>query len=174
MEKAVFETLAGFVGVGWTGAGLVKVGLPAATPYDAESELQEDLRRLPCKQPGDHGQPGGSLGVKALEKEISAYFRGEKADLAFPVDWGYHTMFQQRVLQEVCKIPWGRVVSYGEIAAAVGNPRGPRAVGGAVGSNRVLLVVPCHRVIAHDGSLGGFGSGLDWKKRLLKIEGINF
>lgn len=172
MEKAIIETPAGYVGLGWTGAGLVAVNLPAPTVYDAEMELRPALERVPGR-PDDAREPGEKkFDAKKFERDIINYFNGKRVDLSFPVDWFYYSEFQKRVLQKVYSIPWGQVVSYGQVAKEVGNPRGARAVGGAVGSNRVLLVVPCHRVIAHDGTLGGFGGGLDWKRRLLELEGI--
>lgn len=173
MEKVIFETTEGFAGVCWNGAGLVALNLPAPTICDAEMELDSDLASLPRKENSGQEEPAGKIDIKLLEEEINDYFSGKRVSLSFPVDWSLFTEFQKKVLQQVYSVPWGQVVSYGQVAAAVGNPRGPRAVGGAVGSNRVLLVVPCHRVIAHDGTIGGFGGGLDWKRRLLKIEGIS-
>ncbi|MCL6612467.1 MAG: methylated-DNA--[protein]-cysteine S-methyltransferase [Peptococcaceae bacterium] len=174
MEKAIIETPAGFAGLCWSGSGLVLLNLPAPTVSDAEIELESALERLPGR-PNEAARPpaGGSIDVKRLEKGLNDYFSGKRADLSVPVDWSHYTEFQKKVLQRVYSVPWGRVVSYGQIAREVGTPRGARAVGGAVGSNRVLLVVPCHRVIAHDGTLGGFGGGLDWKRKLLKIEGLD-
>jgi methylated-DNA-[protein]-cysteine S-methyltransferase len=81
------------------------------------------------------------------------------------------TPFQQSVWSALLKIPFGRTRSYGEIAAEVGRAGASRAVGQAVGSNPLCLVIPCHRVIASDGSLGGFAFGLETKRRLLKLEG---
>lgn len=173
MEKAIFETPAGFVGVCWNGAGLVALNLPAPTVYDAEMEIDSDLESLPRRKNSGQEEAGGKIDIKLLESELKAYFSGERVSLQFPVDWSLYTEFQRKVLQQVYSVPWGQVASYGQVAVAVGNPRGPRAVGGAVGSNRVLLVIPCHRVIAHNGTIGGFGGGLDWKRKLLKIEGIS-
>lgn len=172
MQKAVIETPDGFLGLGWTGDGLVCLKLPAPTVYDAEMELRYALDSLRAGPGGGKPENGGGIDLKRLEGEINRYFSGRRVELSFPVDWRYYTEFQKKVLQKVRSIPWGQVVSYGRIAVEVGSPRGARAVGGAVGSNQILLVVPCHRVIAHDGSIGGFGGGLDWKRRLLKIEGI--
>ena len=72
------------------------------------------------------------------------------------------------------KISLGKTKSYGEIASAIGNPKAVRAVGGACGANPVPVLVPCHRVLAANKKLGGFGGGLDWKRSLLKREGIKF
>lgn len=82
------------------------------------------------------------------------------------------TDFQKRVWQALSEIPFGEVRSYQEIAAAIGNPKAVRAVGGANGKNPIPVIVPCHRVIGADGSLTGFSSGLPLKKRLLALEGI--
>lgn len=173
MEKAVIETPAGFMGLCWTGAGISVLTLPAPTAYDAEREIAAEVEGLAKKHKNLLEAAGGTIDLSGVEKELKDYFIGKKVGLSFPVDWSHYTEFQKKVLQRVYSLPWGKVASYGQIAADVGNPRGARAVGGAVGSNRVLLVVPCHRVIGHSGTLGGFGSGLEWKRKLLKIEGIN-
>jgi O-6-methylguanine DNA methyltransferase len=82
------------------------------------------------------------------------------------------TPFQMSVWKQLCAIPYGKTVSYGKLAASIGKPKAARAVGGAVGSNPVPLLIPCHRVIGEDGSLTGFGLGLPMKKALLSHEGI--
>ncbi len=80
--------------------------------------------------------------------------------------------YRQRVLAQVAKICWGETVTYGSLAAHIGTS--PRAVGGAVGANPIPLVVPCHRVLAHNGGLGGFSGGLGVKRHLLALEGITW
>jgi len=87
-----------------------------------------------------------------------------------PLDLRTGTAFQQRVWNALCAIPLGETKSYGDIAREVGSPKGTRAVGMACGANPIPLIVPCHRVVAAGGKLGGFSGGLDWKKRLLAIE----
>ena len=82
------------------------------------------------------------------------------------------TAFQKSVWREMRSIPLGETVSYGEIADAIGKPRAARAVGQACGANPIPLLIPCHRVLASGGQLGGFSGGLDWKRRLLAIEGV--
>ncbi len=82
------------------------------------------------------------------------------------------TDFQLQVWAELAKIPYGTTISYGELANRIGNPKAVRAVGLANGKNPVPIVIPCHRVIGSDGSLTGFGGGLDIKKKLLEIEGV--
>ena len=92
---------------------------------------------------------------------------------AIPLDV-HGTAFQQRVWEELRRIPHGETRSYGELAAALGNPKASRAVGGANGANHVAVLIPCHRVIAADGSLGGYAYGLEIKAELLKREGREF
>jgi len=166
MEKMVIETRAGYIGLGWTGAGLSFLNLPEPTLYEAEMEMKPYLGAIEKEAPGQCLSPDG------LERALKLYFEGKPVDLSFPVDWSLYTDFQKRVLQRVYSIPWGEVLSYGQVGMEVGSPRGARAVGGAVGSNRVVLVVPCHRVVANNG-IGGFGGGLGRKRMLLGLEGIN-
>ncbi len=90
---------------------------------------------------------------------------------AIPLDV-HGTAFQQRVWEELRRIPHGETRSYGELAAALGNPKASRAVGGANGANNVAVLIPCHRVIAADGSLGGYAYGLAIKAELLRREGV--
>ncbi len=107
--------------------------------------------------------------VKALED----YFGGKPASFKdLPLDLA-GPPFHMRVWQELMKIPPGETISYQEMARRVGNPKAARAVGQACGANPVPLIIPCHRVIASDGTLGGFGSGLDHKKWLLAHEKAN-
>jgi methylated-DNA-[protein]-cysteine S-methyltransferase len=111
----------------------------------------------------------------ALDREVARqlrqYFAGrrEAFDLPMALD---ATRFRSKVLRAVGRIPFGRARSYGEIARAVGQPRAARAVGQAVGANPLPLLIPCHRVLAAHGRLGGFGGGLAWKRFLLELEGI--
>ncbi|WP_227396229.1 methylated-DNA--[protein]-cysteine S-methyltransferase [Jeotgalibacillus aurantiacus] len=103
--------------------------------------------------------------------ELTDYFNGVKQTFNMKVDVK-GTPFQEEVWQALRDIPFGETRSYADIAEAIGRPKAVRAVGGAVGANPVLVTIPCHRVIAKDGSIGGFSSGLDLKRVLMKIEGI--
>lgn len=89
-----------------------------------------------------------------------------------PLDLSRGTKFQQSVWAALRRIKLGQTQSYGEIAAAIGNPKAVRAVGGACGANPIPLLVPCHRVLAANHKIGGFSGGLAWKRRLLAIENI--
>lgn len=101
------------------------------------------------------------------------YFDGEPVSFDLPVALEGATEFGNRVLEACAEIPRGKTRSYGEIAAAVGCPRGARAVGQALGRNPVPIIIPCHRVIGADGSLTGFGEGLTMKRRLLELERVS-
>lgn len=174
VEKAIIETSDGFVALCWTSLGLFSLKPPVPTLSDAEMQIRTDIDRLKRLGGRHHDLNREIINIKLLTKEINDYFRGKPVKFSVAVDWTDYTDFQKKVLQVVKNIPWGQVVSYGQVAVRVGNPRASRAVGGAVGSNRVLLVVPCHRVIARNGTLGGFSSGLDWKRRFLGLENIYF
>jgi len=110
--------------------------------------------------------------AKALRRALERYFRGKREDFAdIPLDLSDGTAFRRRVWLGARKIPWGRTYSYGELAQRIRSPDAARAVGQALGANPVPIIVPCHRILAADGSLGGFGAGLPWKRELLGIEG---
>ena len=101
--------------------------------------------------------------------QLGAYFAGELTE--FDVELELHgTEFQRRVWKALLSIPYGETRSYGEIAEQVGAPGSARAVGSANGHNPIAIVVPCHRVIGADGSLTGYGGGLDRKRTLLELE----
>lgn len=107
-------------------------------------------------------------------RALRAWFDGKRRDLDLDVDLSGRTEFTRRVLDELRRIPWGTTATYGEIARRVGRPNAARAVGQAVGSNPVPVVVPCHRVLAANRRLGGFSAGLDVKRALLRIEGVTW
>jgi O-6-methylguanine DNA methyltransferase len=108
---------------------------------------------------------------RTTETALKKVLAGKKSKLP-PLDWTGKTDFQKSVWRQMLKISTGKTKSYGEIAAAIGNPKAVRAVGGACGANPVPVLVPCHRVLAANKKLGGFSGGLDWKRSLLKREGI--
>ena len=103
-------------------------------------------------------------------RQLAEYFAGERRDFDLRLA-PEGTPFERSVWEELRRIPFGETRSYGEIAQAIGRPGAARAVGRANGANPIPIVVPCHRVIGSDGSLTGFGGGLEAKSRLLEIEG---
>jgi methylated-DNA-[protein]-cysteine S-methyltransferase len=104
-----------------------------------------------------------------VKAQLRAYFEGELKQFDLPLA-PVGTTFQLRVWHALRAIPYGEVASYKSIAEAVGNPRAVRAIGAANGKNPIPIVIPCHRVIGSDGSLTGFGGGLETKKLLLDLE----
>lgn len=102
-------------------------------------------------------------------REMGEYFAGERTQFSFPLDLR-GTDFQKRCWRALLEIPYGETRSYADIARAVGSPRGFRAVGLANNRNPIAIVVPCHRVLASDGTLCGYGGGLELKEFLLKLE----
>ncbi len=109
--------------------------------------------------------------IDAAKRELTAYFAGAPTDFAALTLDPQGTPFQRRVWQELRRIPRGQAISYKELAERVGSPKACRAVGQANAVNPIALIIPCHRVIAANGGLGGFSSGLDKKRWLLRHEG---
>jgi len=103
------------------------------------------------------------------EKELTAYFAGELQKFTVPVR-AIGTPFRMQVWEVLSRIPYGETVSYRDIAIGIGNPKSVRAVGGANHNNPISIIIPCHRVIGANGSLTGYGGGLDAKKWLLELE----
>ena len=108
--------------------------------------------------------------LERLESQLEEFFAGTRQDFDLPIDIP-GSAFQERVWAELRNIPYGETISYRQLAERVGAGSAYRAVGRANGSNRVAVVVPCHRVIAAGGGLGGYGGGLAAKRRLLELEG---
>jgi methylated-DNA-[protein]-cysteine S-methyltransferase len=106
-------------------------------------------------------------------REIQEYCKGKRRKFSVKVDLSSGTPFQQKVWRELLKIPYGHVITYAELAKRAGNPGAVRAVGNAVGSNPIGIIVPCHRVVASGGRIGGWsgGGGIAGKRALLKLEG---
>jgi len=109
------------------------------------------------------------LTAQALEQVLA----GRRPKALPPLDWSGHTGFQQQVWRALLSLGPGETKTYAQIAAELGKPRAARATGGACGANPIPVLVPCHRVLAAKGRLGGFSGGLDWKRRLLAAEGVS-
>ena len=105
-----------------------------------------------------------------VQKELEEYFRGERKTFNIPITLS-GTDFEMKVYQALMDIPYGTVCSYKQIAKQIGNEKACRAIGQANHKNRIIIIVPCHRVIQQDGRIGGYGGGIDKKRLLLNIEG---
>jgi methylated-DNA-[protein]-cysteine S-methyltransferase len=110
--------------------------------------------------------------IRETCRQLDEYFAGKRKEFNLPLS-PQGTAFQQRVWKQLQQIPYGKTISYAQLAQAVNNPKACRAVGSANGKNPLSIVIPCHRVIASDGGLGGYASGLEAKKQLLDLEKIN-
>ncbi len=129
------------------------------------SDSRGQLRAEVLGPPGD---PADEPFATAAD-QLAAYFAGTLTEFSLPLEPA-GTPFQRRVWAELQAIPYGETRSYGELARAIGNPAAVRAVGLANGRNPIAVVIPCHRVIGSDGSLTGYGGGLDRKRYLLDLE----
>ncbi len=151
---------------GWVAARarrgrLLALSLPAPT---------KDAAVAACGA-GRLGKPDRLL--LSLADELIRYFAGEPVKLGrYPVDLSAHPSFRRRALLAARQIPYGEVRTYGWVASRAGRPRAGRAAGQAMSRNPIPLVIPCHRVIAAGGRLGGFGGGLKMKRALLQLEGM--
>jgi methylated-DNA-[protein]-cysteine S-methyltransferase len=135
----------------------------------AERVFVDDLRRAAGRAPMRSAARAG-----AAARQVGQYLAGRRQAFDLPVDLGAVTSFQREVLLAACQIPRGQVRTYADLARQIGRPKAARAVGQALASNPVPIVVPCHRVLAADGSLRGYtgGGGLRTKRQLLVLEGV--
>jgi methylated-DNA-[protein]-cysteine S-methyltransferase len=135
--------------------------------YDADPELEAErlartfgLRVLRSAKP-----------IDPVRRELDEYFEGQRQSFDLPMDVALLADFNRRVLRELARVPYGEVVTYGELAARAERPRAARAVGTVMNRNPLPIVLPCHRVIGANGSLTGYGGGLPRKEALLRLEG---
>jgi len=165
-EFALFDTAVGRCGIAWHARGIIGVQLPERTNSATQARLQ---RRFP----GAREAPPPSHIERAID-DIVALLRGEARDLsAIALDMEGVPQFHQRVYAVARAIPAGATLSYGDIAARLGDTSKAREVGEAMGQNPFPIIVPCHRVLAAGGKVGGFSAagGITTKLRLLGIEG---
>lgn len=132
--------------------------------------LEHLTRELASDFPDERMRPGGEA-AGLLAKALERYFVGENVDFPDLLDWSSYSSFQERVARAAMAIPFGQTRSYGWLGLQAGSPRAARACGQVMANNRFPVVVPCHRVLASNGGLGGFSCGLEWKERLLALEG---
>ncbi len=108
--------------------------------------------------------------IKTTRQALERILAGKAPDELPPLDLSVGTDFQRRVWKALCGIPLGHTVTYAQLARTIGRPQAVRAVGQACGANPIPVLIPCHRVVAANGGLGGFSGGLDWKRKLLARE----
>lgn len=153
----------GPVWVGSTSTGICTVGLGDGQPEGFFAWLS---RRIGAEQPREKPEA-----LEAALAQLREYFSGGRRVFDLPLDVR-GTAFQRAAWSKVARIPYGATMTYGEIARRIGKPRAARAVGAAMAANPLPLLVPCHRVIGANGSLVGYGGGLEMKAALLRLEGV--
>lgn len=146
-----------------TPAGLVRISY---LDHAARDAVLEDLARRVSPRVLE-----APARLDPLRRELDEYFEGERRDFDLPVDWSLtRPGFGRRVLEATAAIPFGSVLTYGQVAAEAGVATGARAAGNALGANPVPIVVPCHRIVAAGGRLGGYTGGTEKKRVLLGLE----
>jgi len=137
--------------------GIVKVALAGLPPDEDETPRP----------------PTARAHLAEAQKQLRAYLAGERRQFDLPLDAPPATDFQRLVWDACAQVPYGATASYAGLACAVSSPRAARAVGQALGANPLPILIPCHRILASDGSLGGYSGGLPMKRGLLALEGIS-
>ena len=171
MKIAIFKTEWGWMGVGATARGVAKTVLPRRSRAAVERELAS-CHKLSSANEEEKVERLATQHLETVRKAVRIYLAGKQQALDIPLDLDGQPLFRRKVWGVLRTIPYGRVRSYGWVARKLGTPLAARAVGGACGDNPIPLIVPCHRVVGGDGSLGGFSGGLATKKRLLRLEGV--
>ncbi len=144
-----------------TGDGLITVGLPEL-PFDPLLEsLADKVSPRIIESPAR---------LDTARRQLDAYFEGELTEFKLPLDWRLSHGFLLTARHVIASIPYGETLSYAEVAAEAGSPRAHRAAGTACSANPLPILVPCHRVLASSGALGGYGGGLPMKRALLDLE----
>jgi methylated-DNA-[protein]-cysteine S-methyltransferase len=146
-----------------TPRGLVRLAFQVEDP----DEVLEDLARRVSPRVLE-----APARLDEVRRELDLYFEGRLREFELPLDWRLTQGFRRRVLRATARVPYGRTSTYTEMATKAGSPRAFRAAGTALGANPLPIVVPCHRILHSGGGLGGYGGGLDMKRRLLQIEGV--
>lgn len=165
VRYAVFPTAWGWCAAARTERGLCEFALPTSREGDAEKDIL-------TRRPGARRDPGAFADVAAA---VEKYFNGWTVSFdLFPIDLSGASSFCERVWSLTRRIPYGQVRSYRWISLEIGRPGAARGIGAALGANPLPLIVPCHRVVASDGTLRGFSAegGLDTKARMLEMEGV--
>ena len=164
MRRAlIFKTPWGWMGVSETTKGIDMIVLPKGSKRGVESDLR-GMTNEPF-------EPGRSTRLNGARRQLFDYLNGERNPFDIPLDLSRGTPFRRQVWRVLQRVPYGKLRSYQWVAAHVGGRRYARAVGNAVGANPLPIVIPCHRVVAQDTTLGGFSGGLLMKRKLLKLEG---
>jgi methylated-DNA-[protein]-cysteine S-methyltransferase len=159
----IFQSSWGWMGIAESSKGIQTIILPMRSKRAVESELRA--------QSSEPLQQGASARLDVARSQLLDYLGSKRHTFDIPLDLSQGTAFQRQVWRVLLRVPYGKLRSYQWVAARVGGPQYARAVGNAVGANPVPMVIPCHRIVAQDATLGGFSGGLSMKRKLLSLEG---
>jgi O-6-methylguanine DNA methyltransferase len=157
--ELVIPTVHGEFTARYSACGLAGLAFPPPAPCHRRAIPHELLRQI-------------SQWHRLTTRALKLVLAGEEPLELPPLDLAAGTAFQRQVWRALQRIPRGKTSSYGAVARRIGRPKSVRAVGGACGANPLPVLIPCHRVLAANGRLGGFSGGLPWKRRLLEAEGF--
>jgi O-6-methylguanine DNA methyltransferase len=155
----------------WRQTGQTRLGI-VRVAYTPKGLVRLELGCHSRRASGAQSRSRGTF-IARFSRQLRAYARGQRVTWRVPLTLTTGTPFQRKVWQALRSIPYGETRSYAWVARKIGHPRAARAAGAACGANPVPIIIPCHRVIRADGSLGGFSAGLTWKRRLLYLERTN-
>jgi len=158
----MFSTPWGWMGISETRKGIDTIVLPKRSKKAVLSSLNGTAHVT---------QARSSARLHAAKQQLLDYLQGTRDRFELPLDLSQGTVFQRQVWRTLQRVPYGKLRSYQWVATRVGGRRYARAVGNAVGANPLPIVIPCHRIVAQDSSLGGFSGGLPTKRKLLTLEG---
>ncbi len=161
----IFEIKKGWIALAGRDGKLMRSTLPQPTREEAMECIEAGLNAGSIENPNAFGD---------IPDKFTRYFNGEKVDFSdIEVDLGRPGEFLEAAQRAAMTIPYGTLVTYKELARMAGRERAARAAGTAMAKNPLSIIVPCHRVVAAGGAIGGFGPGLEWKRDLLRLEGVD-
>ncbi len=164
MRRAtLFKSRWGWMGITETGKGIDGIALPQTSKQRAIAVLREQAPDALVMEPSPQ--------LDMAQTQLLDYIAGKRRIFDVPLDFSRGTAFQRQVWRALLRVPYGKLRSYQWVASRVGGRQYARAVGNAVGANPLPIIVPCHRIVAHDATLGGFSGGLPAKRKLLTLEG---
>jgi methylated-DNA-[protein]-cysteine S-methyltransferase len=163
LAYAEVETPIGRLIAAATDDGLVRLSLPNDSPERVLGGLEERFGSAPTES---------AEAMADTSRELHEYFAGERDEFTMPLDFALTSGFDRRACEAMARIGYGETITYAELAERAGNRRAARAAGHACATNPIAIVVPCHRVLGSNGSLHGYGGGLDMKRYLLRLEGV--
>ena len=175
-ERVWYTSMASPVGdliLAATGEGLREIDFASSVDEVAFADRLREHGAEPVRlERADDADPAVRQILERTATELREYFGGSRARFDVPLDWGAIPPFQRAVLEATAAVPFGRVDTYAGIARTIGKPGATRAVGNALGRNPIPVIVPCHRIIRSDATIGGYTGGLGIKQRLLTLEGV--